>query len=59
MADDSQKTHPDELQSDLTLLIEMSKDLKKDQQAIERVAESLKAKVDNFIQERRTHSHRG
>lgn len=52
MPDPSQKTHPDELQSDLDLLVEMTREPKRDAQAIHRHLESLKAKLDNFIHER-------
>jgi hypothetical protein len=49
MADASQDTHPDEIQSDLDLLIEMAKDVEHDEQAIHRHLESLKTKLDNFV----------
>jgi len=49
MAEASQDTHPDELRSDLDLLIEMAKDVEHDEQAIRRHLESLKTKLDKFI----------
>ena len=49
MAEASQDTHPDELSSDLDLLIEMAKDVEHDEQAIHRHLESLKAKLDRFV----------
>lgn len=54
MPDDSQETHPHELQSDLDLLVEMAREPKRDEQALLRHLESLKAKLDKFIHERRT-----
>ena len=59
MADASQKPHPDELQSDLDLLIEMAKEPKRDEQAIHRHLESLKAKLDKFIHKHGTRSDGG
>ena len=59
MADASQKPHPDELQSDLDLLIEMAKEPKRDEQAIRRHLESLKAKLDKFIHKQGTRSDGG
>lgn len=59
MPDASQQTHPDELQSDLDLLIEMAKEPRRDEQAIRRHLESLKTKLDKFIHEKRTHSGGG
>jgi hypothetical protein len=54
MAEASKDTHPDELRSDLDLLVEMVKDAKQDEQAILRHLESLKTKLDKFIHKRRT-----
>jgi hypothetical protein len=56
MAEGSKDTHPDELRSDLDLLIEMAKDVEHDEQAIRRHLESLKTKLDSFIHRRGTHS---
>jgi predicted ArsR family transcriptional regulator len=56
MADASKDTNPDELRSDLDVLIEMAKDVEHDEQAIRRHLESLKTKLDKFIHKRRTHS---
>ena len=56
MAEAPQDHHPDELRSDLDVLIEMAKDAKQDQQAIHRHLESLKTKLDTFIHKRGTHS---
>ena len=52
MPEASQETHPNELQSDLDLLIEMAKEPKQDAEAIHRHLESLKAKLDKFIHEK-------
>jgi len=51
--------HPDELRSDLDLLIEMSNDLKKNEQFIDRHLESLKSKLDGFVHHKRAHSGAG
>ena len=59
MAEASQDTNPDELRSDLDLLIEMAKDVEHDEQAIHRHLESLKTKLDTFIHKRGTHSGGG
>jgi N12 class adenine-specific DNA methylase len=56
MAEASKDTHPDELRSDLDLLVEMVKDAKHDEQAIRRHLESLKTKLDTFIHKRGTHA---
>ncbi len=49
MAEPSQETHPDELRSDLDLLIEMAKNVERDERAIHGHLESLKTKLDNFV----------
>jgi hypothetical protein len=59
MAEGSQDTHPDELRSDLDVMIEMANDLKKNGEFIERHVESLKTKLDKFIHEKRTHGGDG
>ena len=59
MPDASEKTHAHELQSDLDRLVEMAKEPKQDEQAIHRHLESLKAKLDKFIHERRADAHGG
>ena len=59
MTDASQGTHPDELQSDLDLLIEMVRDARHDEEAIHRHLESLKTKLDRFIHEHRPQSGGG
>jgi hypothetical protein len=59
MAEASQDTHPDELRSDLDLLIEMAKDAKHDEEAVLRHLESLKTKLDKFIHKKGTHSGGG
>jgi hypothetical protein len=56
MADTSQDAHPEELRSDLDLLIEMVKDAKHDEQALRRHLESLKTKLENFIHASGTHT---
>lgn len=55
MPDSAQKTHPEELQSDLDLLVEMAKEPKRDAEAIHRHLQSLKAKLDKFVHERGVH----
>ncbi len=59
MAEGSQDTHPDELRSDLDLLIEMAKDVEHDQQAINRHLESLKTKLDGFVHRKASQSGGG
>ena len=56
MAEASQDTHPDELRSDLDLLIEMAKNVEHDEQAIHRHLELLKTKLDKFIHKKGTDS---
>lgn len=56
MAEASQDTHPDELRSDLDVLIEMAKGLEHDEQTIHRHLESLKTKLDKFVHKQGTHS---
>jgi hypothetical protein len=51
--------HPDELRSDLDLLIQMAKDVEHDEDAIHHHLESLKSKLDEFIHRRRTKSGGG
>jgi hypothetical protein len=59
MAEAPQDTHPDELRSDLDVMIEMAHDLKKNEQFIDRHLESLKTKLDKFIHEKRNHAGGG
>ncbi len=59
MAEASRDTHPDEIRSDLDVLIEMAKDVEHDEQAVHRHLESLKTKLDKFIHEKRPHSGGG
>jgi len=54
MAEASQDTQPDELRSDLDLLVEMVTDAKQDEQTIHRHLESLKRKLDDFIHKKGT-----
>jgi hypothetical protein len=56
MAEGSHDTHPDELRSDLDVLIEMAKDVEHDEEVIHRHLTSLKTKLDNFVHKQRTHS---
>jgi hypothetical protein len=56
MAEASRDTHPDEIRSDLDVLIEMANGVEHDEQAIHRELESLKTKLDKFVHDRRTHS---
>jgi hypothetical protein len=51
---EASKDHPDELRSDLDLLVEMAQDAKHDEQAVRRQLESLKSRLDRFIHERQT-----
>ena len=59
MPDASQKPHPHELQSDIDLLVEMTKEPKRDEEAIRRHLASLKAKLDNFVHREGTESGGG
>jgi hypothetical protein len=59
MAEASQDPHPDELRSDLDLLIEMAKEVEHDEQAIHRHLESLKTKLDRFVHRKGTQSGGG
>jgi len=59
MSDAPQKPHPDELQSDLDLLVEMAKEPRRDEQAIRRHLESLKTKLDKFVHDRGSHAGGG
>jgi chaperonin cofactor prefoldin len=52
MAEASQDTHPDELRSDLDLLIKMAKEVEHDEREIHRHLDSLKAKLDGFVHKR-------
>jgi hypothetical protein len=56
---DPETTHPEELQSDLDLLVEMAREPKRDAAAIRRHVESLKSKLDKFIHERGVHNDGG
>jgi hypothetical protein len=49
MAEAAQDPHPDELYSDLNVLVEMVKDAKHDEEVVLRHLESLKTKLDKFI----------
>jgi hypothetical protein len=50
MAEASNETHkPEELQSDLNLLVGMVRDGREDEEFIRRHLESLKAKLDRFV----------
>jgi hypothetical protein len=49
-------THPDDLPSDLTLLVEMAREPKRDEEAIHRHLESPKGKLDQVTKESRSHS---
>jgi hypothetical protein len=59
MSDSAQKTHPEELQSDLDLLVEMAKEPQRDAAALRRHVQSLKGKLDKFIHERGVHPDGG
>jgi ElaB/YqjD/DUF883 family membrane-anchored ribosome-binding protein len=59
MAEDSKDTHPDELRSDLDLLVEMANDLKKNGQFIDRHLDSLKQKLDGFVHRKKAESGGG
>jgi len=50
MAESSGDTHhPDELRSDLDVLIEMSHRLDRDEEVVHRHLDSLKKKLDSFV----------
>jgi hypothetical protein len=59
MPDSAEKTHPEELQSDLDLLVEMAREPKRDAEAIRRHLQSLKSKLDKFVHERGSHPDGG
>jgi len=59
MPEPSQKTHPEELQSDLDLLVEMTREPKKDAEAIRRHVHSMKEKLDKFVHEHGVHHEGG
>jgi hypothetical protein len=56
MAEASKDPHPDELRSDLDVLIEMVKDAKQDQQVIHRHFDALSAKLHTFVHKHGTQS---
>lgn len=56
MADESHEARSHDLQSDLDLLVEMAKEPREDEQAIQRHLASLKAKLDKFVHERGSRS---
>jgi hypothetical protein len=56
MAEGSENKHPQELYSDLDVLVEMVNDAKQDEQVIHRHLESLKAKLDRYIHKEGAHS---
>lgn len=59
MAEAPQDTNPDELRSDLDMLIDMVNDAKHDEQAVLRHLESMKTKLDGFIHRHRAESGSG
>jgi hypothetical protein len=59
MAEGSQDPHPDELYSDLDMLVEASKAADRDVEKLHRLLESLKAKLDKFVHSTRSHSGGG
>jgi hypothetical protein len=59
MAEGSQDPHPDELYSDLDMLVEASKAADRDVEKVHRLLESLKAKLDKFVHSTRSHSGGG
>ncbi|MGO9499950.1 MAG: hypothetical protein ACLQA5_25045 [Solirubrobacteraceae bacterium] len=56
MAEGSQDPHPDELYSDLDMLVDASKAADRDVEKVHRMLESLKAKLDKFVHSTRSHS---
>jgi hypothetical protein len=56
MAEGSQDPHPNELYSDLDMLIEASKSADRDAEKLHRMLDSLKAKLDKFVHSPRSHS---
>lgn len=59
MAEGSQDPHPDELYSDLDMLVDASRAADRDVEKVHRMLESLKAKLDKFVQSTRSHSGGG
>ena len=59
MAEAPQDPHRNELYSDLDMLIDASKAADRDVEKVHRMLESLKAKLDKFVQSTRSHSGGG
>jgi hypothetical protein len=59
MAEGSQDPHPDELYSDLDMLVDASKRADRDVEKLHQMLESLKAKLDKFVHSSRSHSGGG
>jgi hypothetical protein len=59
MAEGSQDPHPDELYSDLDMLVDASKRADHDVEKVNQLLESLKAKLDRFVHSVRGHSGGG
>lgn len=56
MTEGSQDTHPDELRSDLDVLIEMARDVDHSEEATKRHLDALKTKLDTFVHKNRAQS---
>ena len=59
MAEGSQDPHPNELYSDLDMLIDASKSADRDVEKVHQLVESLEAKLDKFAHSMRSHSGGG
>jgi hypothetical protein len=59
MAEGSQDPNPNELYSDLDMLIEASRHADHDVEKVHQMLESLKTKLDKFVHSKRSHSGSG
>ena len=59
MAEGSQDPHPNELYSDLDVLIETARAADHDVEKVHQMLESLKTKLDKFVHSTRSHSGGG
>jgi hypothetical protein len=59
MAEDSKAPHPDELYTDLDMLVDASKRTDHDAEKLHEMLASLKAKLDHFVHHSRSHSGDG
>jgi hypothetical protein len=56
MAEGSQDPHPNELYSDLDMLVEASRNADRDVEKVQQMLDSLKTKLDKFVHSARSHS---